>query len=50
MPTGKKPAKQAPPLPRNRPKKITTPWDGEGPIDEDLALTLAAKLLGKDKT
>ena len=46
MPTGKRPAKQAPPLPRNRPKKTTAPWDGEGQIDEDLAHKLASALLG----
>ena len=49
MPTGKRPAKQAPTFPPNRRKKITTPWDGEGPIDEDLAHKLASALLGNAK-
>ena len=49
MPTGKRPAKQAPPLPRNRPKKTTASWDGEGPMDEDLAHKLAGALLGNAK-
>ena len=49
MPTGKRPAKQAPPLPPNRPKKTMAPWDGEGPIDEDLAHKLAGALLGNAK-
>ncbi len=49
MPTGKRPAKLAPPLPRNRSKKVTAQWDGEGPIDEDLAHKLASALLGNAK-
>jgi len=49
MPTGKRPAKEVPVLPRNRPKKITTPWDGKEPIDDELAHKLARMLLGKDK-
>tara|TARA_Y100000590_G_C15697797_1_gene1005798 strand:+ start:258 stop:455 length:198 start_codon:yes stop_codon:yes gene_type:complete len=49
MPTGKRPAKQAPPIPRNRPKKTTAQWDGDGPIDEDLAHKLASALLSNAK-
>ncbi len=46
MPTGKRQAKQTPPIPRNRSKKVTAQWDGDGPIEEDLAHKLASALLG----